>query len=85
MRLEPISKGQPTFGWQIRQTATRYGNQLVKMTEYYPNDKYRLISTEHFQGSKRTTKTQELYNSAWQLLKRKITEFVDGKKHTIYC
>lgn len=85
MKVSPISTGQPTFGWQVRTTVTKYGKSTIKLTEYFPNDKVRLISTEHYTGRNRTTKTQELYNSAWQLLKRKITEYSNGKKHVIYC
>lgn len=80
MRIEPI-KPQPSFGWKINQQVSKYGNCMMKATEYYPDNGLKLLVTDTFRNGQQTLKTKELYNQKWQLLKRKIIEYVNGKKN----
>lgn len=83
MRVEPI-KSQPTFGWSIQQQVTRYGSKMLKSTEYHTDNGLKLLVTDTFKNGKQTLKTKELYDNKWHLIKRKIIEYVNGKKGEIY-
>lgn len=84
LRVQPIKTQQPTFGWKINQQISHYGNNMMKSTEYYRDNGLKLLVVDSFRNGKQVTKTKELYNNKWQLLKCKVIEFVNGKKDKSY-
>ena len=76
-------KPTPTFGWGISQKCTRYGKNMVKCTEYHPDNGYKLLVLDTWQNGKHQTRTKELYDKSWRLIKSKVYEFINGKKQEI--
>ena len=72
MRIEPIGKPQPTFGWSINRQTTRYGKTLCNATTYERDNGIRLFVTEKFVDGKLVEKTKTLFGQGWQVLKKKI-------------
>lgn len=68
------------FGWRYTQQVTRYGDSIMKSTEYHRDNGLKLLVIDSFRDGKQVAKTKELYNNKWQLLKCKVIEFVNGKK-----
>lgn len=83
MRIETI-KPQPTFGWKYTQQISRYGQNIMKSTEYNRDNGLKLLVIDSFRNGKQVAKTKELYNNKWQLLKCKVIEFINGKKGNSY-
>lgn len=83
MRVEQI-KPQPSFGWKINQQISKYSNNMMKSTEYHCDNGLKLLVVDSFRNGKQVTKTKELYNKHWQLLKCKVIEFINGKKGNSY-
>lgn len=79
MIIQP-TKPNPTFGWGISQKCTRYGNNMVKCTEYHRDNGYKLLVMDTWRDGKKQTTTKELYNNAWRLVKQKVIQFTNGKK-----
>lgn len=83
MKIEPI-KPRPAFGWKINQQISRYGSSMMKSTEYHRDNGLKLLVVDSFRDGKQVTKTKELYNNKWQLLKCKVIEFLNGKRDKSY-
>lgn len=78
MKIDKINS--QTFGWRYNQQITRYGNSIIKATEYHRDNGLKLLVVDSFRNGKQVSKSKELYNNKWQLLKCKVIEFVNGKK-----
>lgn len=76
-------KPTPTFGWGITQKCTRYGQNMVKATEYHRDNGYKLLVLDTWRDGERKNLTKELYDKSWRLIKSKVYEFVNGKKREI--
>ena len=81
MKIEP--KPTPTFGWSIHQQCTRYGSNMVKSTEYHRDNGIKLLVIDTWKDGKRTSKTKELYDKSWHLVRQKVYEFTDGVKKVV--
>lgn len=81
MKIEP--KPTPTFGWGISQKCTRYGKNMVKCTEYHRDDGHKLLVLDTWKDGKHQTRTKELYDKSWRLVKQKVIEFTDGVKKVV--
>ena len=82
MIIQP-TKPSPTFGWGISQKCTRYGKNMVKCTEYHPDNGYKLLVLDTWRDGERKNLTKELYDKSWRLIKSKAYEFVNGKRKEI--
>lgn len=79
MRIEPIAKPQPTFGWSINRQTTRYGKTICNATTYERDNGLRLFVTEKFVNGKLIEKTKTLFDKSWQVLKKKAL-YLKGAK-----
>lgn len=87
MRVEPrypVPGEDISFKWRINQQVTKYGNSMMKATEYYPNNGLKLVVVDSFRDGKQVAKTKELYDKSWRLLKSKFINYVNGKKEKSY-
>ena len=73
MKIEP--KPTPTFGWSIHQQCTRYGKSMVKSTEYHRDNGHKLLVMDVWYDGKQKSKTKELYDKSWHLVKQKVIDF----------
>lgn len=83
MRIQP-TQPQPTFGWKFNQQISRYGSSMMKTSEYHRDDGLKLLVVDSFRNGKQVTKTKELYDKNWKLLKCKVIDFINGKKNKSY-
>lgn len=69
MKIKPI---ETSFKWNIIRQSSRYGNQIVKSTEYYPNNGLKLLVVEKFKDGKLIEKAKTLFDKNWQMIKKKV-------------
>jgi hypothetical protein len=79
MIVKPIPPNEPTFGWKIAQQTTKYGRKVVQLTEYYMENGKKLLVTDRFEKGVQTTKTKELFDANWHLIKGKLINYLDQK------
>ena len=79
-----LVKPQSTFGWKYTEQISRYGSSVMKTSEYHRDNGLKLLVVDSFRDGKQVTKTKELYNNKWQLIKCKIVTFLNGKKDKSY-
>ena len=82
MKIQPFNNKStsPVFKWSITQQYTRYGKSLMKATEYHRDSGLKLVVVDNYYNGKRISVVKELYDRFYNLVSRKTTEFVNGKK-----
>lgn len=79
MIVQPIPQPSPTFGWGITQNVSRYGKTMTKLTEYHLDNGKKLLVTDRFEKGVRVSKTKELFDSGWRLIKGKLINYLLDK------
>ena len=72
MNINGIPPYNPNMQWNIIRQSSKYGGQLVKTTEYYPNNGLKLLVVEKFKNGKLIEKAKTLFDKNWQMIKKKV-------------
>jgi len=75
MKINAMPPYNPTMGWNIIKQTSRYGNQIVKSAEYYPNNGLKLLVVEKYKNNKLIEKAKTLFDKNWQMIKKKVKYF----------